>query len=50
MVEDYPNMKTICAYSLKIKNKMKINKIAETRGKNKQSEVVNDMVEDYDGK
>jgi hypothetical protein len=43
-------MKTVCAYSMKIKNKQKITKIAEERGKNKQSEVVNDMVEDYNGK
>lgn len=50
MVEDYSNMKTVCAYSLKIKNKIKVTKIAEKRGKNKQSEVVNDMVEVYDGK
>jgi hypothetical protein len=46
---DYGEMKTVCTYSIKLKNKQKIKEVAEKRGKNNQSTVVDNMVEDYDG-
>lgn len=49
MKESIENMKTVCAYSLKIKSKQKISRIADKRGRNKQSEVVDDMVGAYNG-
>jgi len=46
---DYGEMKSVCTYSIKIKNKQKIKDVAGKRGKNNQSQVVDDMVEAYDG-